>query len=144
MASVTMEILEDIAAAIRSDGSFSLVTLGESPSATDTPRAAVTFDGQESFQPDDSATSRWGRLRASVTVRVRSVDQDNETARADELCQAAIDAILNDPYRGGRCEDLPIGQATEIGRVEAGRQLRRPEIERTFSVRCHFETQEAS
>jgi hypothetical protein len=53
-------------------------------------------------------------------------------------------ALLEDPFRGERCQDLPIGRATELGRSELVRGLKRPEVEMAFVVRCHFEDGEES
>ena len=62
--------------------------------------------------------------------------------RAIELSALASEAVLDDPYRGQRCCDLPIGRATEIGHSELVSGLKRPEVEITVAVRCHFEVQE--
>jgi len=144
MASEVAEILDDLVDALRATGKFSLVTLGEAGSATNVPRCSVIYESTESFLPDDSATARWGRLRATVSIRTRSVDVVQGVKRAAELSEQAMDSLLVDPFRGGRCRDLPVGRATEIARCRLSRGLKRPEIEMTFDIRCHFETEKSS
>ena len=142
MASVVSEILSDMVETLRSTEDFRLVTLGEVASATQVPRAAVVYEGQESLPPDDSSSTSWVRLRASISVHTRSEKGSESITRANELCEKAAEALLVDPYRGTRCHDLPIGKATEIGRSKLTGGVRRPEVEMTFDLRCHFETQE--
>ena len=141
MASVVTEILQDLLEALRATGKFRLVSLGEAPSATDVPRASVLYEGQESLQPDDSASATWHQLRISVSVHTRSTEAAEAITRSNELCEEAMGALLQDPYRGNRCRDLPVGRATEIGRSQLVRGLKRPEVEVTFDVRCHLETE---
>ena len=62
----------------------------------------------------------------------------------EAFVEDAMATLLEDPFRGERCQDLPIGQATELGRSELVRGLKRPEVEMTFVVRCHFEDGEES
>jgi len=143
MACEAAEILDDLVDALRATGEFSSVTLGESGSATDVPRCSVIYEGTESFLPDDSPAARWVRLRAIVSIHARSIDSARGLRRADELSEQAMNSLLVDPFRGGRCRDLPIGRATEIGRCRLSRRPKRPEVEMTFDIRCHFETQES-
>ena len=144
MPSSAAEILETFVETLRASGKFRLVMLGDAPSNSDVPRASILYEGQESFQPDDHATTRWVRLRASISIRTRSTDTAEATTRVNELCEDAMATLLEDPFRGERCQDLPIGRATELGRSELVRGLKRPEVEMTFVVRCHFEDGEES
>ena len=144
MTTEASQILEDPTESLRSTNVFRRVTLGEAPAATETPRADVICDGQEAFQPDDSAAGRWMRLRASIVIHMRSSDSREAIERFDELCRTAVDAIVTDPYRNQLCGDLPIGRATEVGRIEPVRGLKRPHLEATISVRCHFELTEGN
>lgn len=139
MASPAMGILDDILQALRACGAFVTVVVGGSLSDCDVPRACLLYDGCEPLASDDDASARWGRLRLTVVVRTRSLDVIAGVRRADSLCHAAADALLADPYRGGRCEDLPAGRATEVGRWQLSRTVKRPEIEMSFDVRCHFQ-----
>lgn len=136
-------ILGNIVSSLRSAGLFAAVTLGPEGSLTTVPRATVTLDGLENIPCDDSPSARWSRLLARVTVHTRSDDASESLTRALDLAAAARDALLTDPYRSQTCCDLPIGRATEIGRIEVSRNLKRPEAEASLSVRCHFETEEA-
>lgn len=140
MATIVSEILQDLAGALRTAGKFRLVTLGESGSAVDVPRAAVIYEGQESLQPDDSAGLVWIRLSASVALHTRSDSRSEAAIRINQLCEDAMAALLVDRYRGARCHDLPVGKATEVGRAKVLGGLKRPEVALTFDVRCHFET----
>jgi hypothetical protein len=140
MASVPSQILDSIVQALRDAEAFRVVSL-EDASITDAPRAVVAFDGYELLSPDDSADRSWGRLRASVSVYTLGVSPAATAARATELCQAAMAAIAADPFRGGLCCDLPVGKATELGRCQVIRTLKRPEAGMSFDLRCHFETE---
>ena len=144
MASIASEILQDIVNTLRDSGVFELVTLGEEESATGVPRAAVVFDGLESFVPDDTDCCRWQRLTARVKVHTRAMHASQAVTRLSELCLSARAAILADPYRTQQCCDLPIGRATEITRIEPMPGIRRPEAEATFALQCHFEVEEAA
>jgi len=140
--SSTADVLQDLLQTLRAGGAFALVSLGEAGSATAAPRATLAYEGEEAFPSDDGAASRWIRLRARVIVHTRSENAAQALLRASDLCQAAGQAILSDPYRGQRCRDLPIGRATEIGRSEMSSGAFRPEVEMSFAVRCHFEVPE--
>ena len=144
MASEVGDILQALVDTLRATGKFRLVTLGEAHSATDVPRASVLYKGHESSQPDDTAEVRWIRLRAGVVVHTRSTSVVQAVKRANELCEEVAEALLQDPFRGARCHDLPIGCATEIGHSELIRGVRQPEVEMALGVRCHFQTEEAS
>lgn len=139
MSSVASEILADLVQALRGTGKFRHVTLGEAGSAAEVPRASVLHEGQDSFQPDDAVGVQWYRLRATVSVHTRSTDASEAVTRANELYEEATQALLQDPFRSGHCQDLPIGRATEIGRSQLVRDLKRPEVEMAFDVRCHFQ-----
>ena len=136
------DILNDLLTTLRSAGSFRQVTIGEDGAHTDVPRCAVIYDDHELFGPDDSATSNWVRLRATIRVRTRSVDVVEGIQRVHTLCQQAADSLLADPFRAQSCANLPIGRATEVGRFQLARGLKRPEVEMFFDLRCHFELQE--
>ena len=131
------EIIRDLVSALRASGHFAVVTLGGSAD-TAAPRAAVHYEGQDFFPADDHPANRYARLRCRVTLHTRSSQAAEQTHRELDLSAAAAEALLADPYRGGRCCDLPIGKATEIGRAEPG-TASRPEVETSFPVRCHFE-----
>lgn len=140
----TGDILQDLVATLRSTGAFAAVCLGESHQESAVPRACVVYEGQEWLPCDDEPAARWLRVRVRVTVHTRDENSGAATLRGAELCGAAAEALLVDPYRGGRCCDLPIGRATEIGQAEPRTGLKRPEVEMTFSVRCHAEIPEES
>ena len=144
MASRSTEILEALVDVLRSSGDFRLVDLGASPQADAVPRCSVIYEGQELFQPDDAAATQWGRLRLSLVIHTRSEDVSQAVCRVDELCDQAAASILADPFQGGLCLDLPIGRATEVGRRQLARNLKRPEVEISLDVRCHFEVEEAA
>jgi hypothetical protein len=142
LAAPATEILQDLASVLRGGGLFALVTLGPSGSASEVPRAAVVFEGQDFFQADDDISALWLRLRLRIAVHIRCDDPAESIARAGQLCASVAEAILEDPYRSGRCRDLPIGRATEIGRTEFTPGLRRPEAEVSLAVRCHFQIEQ--
>jgi len=144
MASTTGDILQDMVAALRTAGGFALVTLGPAGTSTAVPRAAVLYEGTEEFPSDDRPAARWLRIRAAVSVHTRSDDPAEGCARASELCQAASEALMADPYRNGKCSDLPVGRATELGHWQLDESLKRPEVEISFAVRCHLEMAEES
>jgi len=137
--SVAAEILQDIVSALRSQGGLALVTLGAAPSATAVPRATVIYEGQDFFPADDSDSGQQARLRCRVTLHARCDEPAQQLTRALDLAAAASEAILADPFRGGRCCDLPIGRATEVGRAEPTDSVKNPDIEVSSAVRCHFE-----
>lgn len=143
MPSTSADILNDVVSTLRGTGQFAQVTLGKSDTASAIPRVCITHEGEESFRPDDASSSQWVRLRACITVHTRSDNTHEATLRAVDLSGAAAQSLLVDPYRGQRCQDLPIGRATEIGRCELSRTVRRPEVEAAFYVCCHFESEEA-
>ncbi len=144
MASIVADILNDIVDTLRSISTLGPVTLGESGSATEIPRAGVLYKGQESLPPDDATGVQWFRIRAIVSIRTRSIDDAEAVSRINELCELAADALLQDRFRGARCQDLPIGLATEIRRNEMSQGIRRPEVEMTLDIQCHFQTVEVS
>lgn len=140
MTSLPNEIVQDMVQTLRTAGSFGEVC-SEDNSSSQVPRTVVLLDSYELLAPDDSAGGLWGRLRATVSVRTRGVSASQAADRAADLCNMAMDALAVDPYRGGLCSDLPVGRATELGRAQPIRGLRRPEAGMTFDVRCHFETE---
>ncbi|MFA6133385.1 MAG: hypothetical protein WC869_05135 [Phycisphaerae bacterium] len=145
MSSLPEEILGDIVSALRSSGQFSLVTLGPAREATTIPRAAVCLEGLDFFPADDERTAQWARLRVRVVLHTRSQSPTRSNEREIEICQAAATAILADPYRGGRCADLPIGRSSEAGRFDpAPATPKGNEVEASFTLRCHFVAQEES
>ena len=143
MASETAAILESIVETLRSAGVFASVELGERGSATEVPRANVLPECEETLRPDDLADARWLRLSARVILRTRADNRAEGLSRLMDLHRAAADALLADRFRGGLCRDLPVGRATELGRAEVARGIRRPELEMSFPVRCHYQVQEA-
>ena len=144
MSDTVTDILTDMVEALRTSGQFRLVCLQDAASSTDVPRACISYEGQESFAPDDCGQGRWIRLAATVSVHTRSTEPSERIGRICQLGQAAIDALLSDRFRGQRCTDLPIGQATEVSRIRLDCTGKRPEVEMTFDVRCHFQTPEDS
>jgi len=142
MASEAARILENIVEALRSAGVFASVALGEQGSATEVPRANVLPECEETLRPDDLADARWVRLSARVVLRTRADSGSEGLSRLMDLHRAAADALLADRFRGGICRDLPVGMATELGRAEIARGVRRPELEMSFPVRCHYQLQE--
>ena len=144
MSSVAIGIIEDIVEVLRATDKFRLVTVGDAGSETDIPRASVIYEGQESFLSDDSSSVRWVRLCISVNIHTRSLETTEAVTRVDELCKDAINALEQDPYRGQRCWDLPIGRATEVSRNQLVRGIKRPEAEMTLEIRCHLEVEVSS
>jgi hypothetical protein len=139
MASTAADILDDVVETLRSTEAFSTVCLGVSASETEVPRAEVIYEGIEVINPDDSSGTTWCRLRASVNIHSRATDSASGTRRADELAEAAAEALLIDPHRGSRCVNLPAGMATEVQRVRPIGGLKRPEVAVSIEFRCHFE-----
>jgi hypothetical protein len=139
---VAAEIIQDIVSALRSGVGLALVTLGPAPSATAVPRAAVIYEGEDSFPADDSPDCRHARLACRVIIHARCDQPAQQATRAMELCTAAREAILADLYRGGRCRDLPIGRATEVGRAKHVGGVKGPEVEAVLAVCCHFQVGE--
>ena len=139
MASTAQTVRDSLVQSLRSAGVFALVAPGEAPDAAAVPRAHVLYQGRETFRPDDAPTGEWLRLRYRVQVRTRAGSAAEGVARASELAESAVAALLTDPHRGGVCANLPVGRATEIGRLEVLTQLRRPEAGVAFDVRCHVE-----
>jgi len=143
MSSVTTDILQDLTQTLRNSGLFQSVTTGSRGTDTAIPRAAIICEREETLAPDDSASSRWGRMRAIVKIHTRCGTSSYATSRLADLVAAVSEALLADPYRSGLCRDLPIGRATEIDGCRAATDLKRPEIEAGIDIRCHFEIQEA-
>ena len=144
MASTASDILADLAETLRSSGIFAQVTVGQGGSSTAVPRASVLLEGAEDFTPDDAHDQRWVRLRSRVAIRTRNQDSAAGVARANDLCASAAAALMADPHRGGRCQVLPIGRATEVGRCDLSVSLHRPEVEMSFGVRNHYVIGEGS
>ena len=144
MASTATDILQDLASALRATGQFAQVTIGQGGSSSAVPRADVLFEGTEDFPADDHPDQRWVRLRSRIAIRTRNQDTAAGIARANDLCVSAAAALMVDPHRGGSCQVLPIGRATEVGRCDLAASLRRPEIEMSFGVRNHYVAQEES
>ena len=143
MPSTATAILQDIASTLAGAGLFAEVSLGKSEGSTAVPRVYVTYEGHDIFLSGDSAANLWVRLRARVGIRTRSDDFAEGIARAADLYTSAAEILMADPYRGQRCRDLPIGPATEIGQSEVTVGIRRPEVEMTFGLRCHFEQEDS-
>jgi hypothetical protein len=141
MASTASQIMNDLVAALRSCGQFTLVTLGQAPSSTAIPRANVQGDGIEQTPPDDSSDTLWNRVACRLTIHARCDEPAGAETRLADLAQAAASAILADPSRGGLCADLPIGKATELGRWSQRPGIKRPEAQLEATIRCHYETE---
>lgn len=141
MASTATQIMNDLVAALRTGGQFTLVTLGQAQSATEIPRANVQSEGIEQTPPDDSAGTLWNRLVCRLTIHARCDEPAGTESRLAELAQGAAGAIMSDPSRGGLCADLPIGRATEVGRWSHRPGVKRPEAEIEATIRCHYETE---
>ncbi len=155
MASTATDILNDLVTALRDSGSFGLVELGGSRSDTTIPRSAVILENQETMGPDDDPAVRWVRLQSRIVIHTRCESPAGATERIVDLTAAATAAILADPYRGGRCHDLPIGRATEVVQAKHPRderyperqrslKVRSPEAEIVLTVRCHYQADEGS
>lgn len=142
--STASQILTDIMNTLVDSELFRQVNLGESDSANLAPRVSLIYDGLESFAPDDTCEGSWQRLRATLRIHVRSTDTVEGIRRISQLARQAGKKILVDRYRNGHCCDLPIGKATEIGRFQLNAGVRRPSLEMTCDLRCHFETREES
>lgn len=134
-------ILLDMLQALRSCAQFEDVTIGRPVASTALPRAALIFDSQETFAADDSATHNWARLQTRIVITARHESMTDLTGRGLQLVEAAASAILGDPYRGGLCQDLPIGKATQINRQECLKDAG-PHMEFALTVLCHFEVPE--
>jgi hypothetical protein len=154
MASLDTDILNDLTAALRASGVFARVELGGRRGETAVPRASVLFERRESFPSEDWPTSRWIRLQVRVLLHTRSESAAEGAGRVADLAAAASDALLADPYRGGRCGDLPIGRATEVQLVRQAKDeryperatsldVRSPERELCLTVRCHYDLADA-
>lgn len=139
MSSVATSILNDLAGALNAGNKFELVTVGGAGSSTAIPRADVAYEGRELFKPDDSPTQRWVRLRARVTIRIRSNDPAEAVSKLADLCESAAETILSDRFRSGLTCDLPIGVATEILSEETSYAIKRPESQGSLSVNCHYQ-----
>lgn len=133
------EILESILAALREANVFELVTLGSTGTTGSIPRAELHHDGLETFTPDDTAETRWVRLRARLVIRTRAVPEAQAIRRLSELCDAAAAAIAGDPHRGGLCSDLPVGPATAVERTQPDRNQPDPLGSASLGIRCHYE-----
>lgn len=154
MSALDTDILRDLTAALRASGAWASVDLGGRRSENVVPRASVLFERRDSFASEDWPTSRWVRLQVRVVLRTRSESAAEGTARSTDLAAAARDALLADPYRGGRCHDLPIGRATEVQIVRQAKEeryperatslnVRAPERELCLTIRCHYELADA-
>jgi hypothetical protein len=137
MTSITCEIVEHILETLRESDQFASVAATHAGSGQ-VPRASVSCEAVESFPSDDSASARWSRLTATVRIHTRSDAPAGALKRALELFEGSARALLADTSRGGLCQDLPVGNATEVGRFEVIKS-QQPEVELGFSVRCHFE-----
>lgn len=131
-------ILNDIVQSLRQCSRFSAVSLGLSPEMA-LPRATVKIEGFEVVEADDSATARWGKLTATISINVRDEAAGKAATRAVQLAEAATAALLADPFRSGLCKDLPIGRATEVGIARLTPLVRQPDSEISITIRCHFE-----
>ncbi len=143
MSSVTTDILNDIVQTLRDSGLFQSVTAGSRDIETAVPRAIVSSEREETLTPDDSADTRWGRLRIAIKIHTRCGESPDAVSRIADLAAAVIESLLDDPFRSDLCCDLPVGRATEIDGCRTVTDLKRPEVEAAIDIRCHFEIQEA-
>ncbi len=132
----TSAILADLRDALKACGQFATVTLGDGDVGPAVPRATVSLAGVERFGPDDEPDGAWLRVIARVSLHTREPNGPAAQVRTGELLEAAVEAILADPTRGGRCRHLPIGAATEVVKI-APADVRRPGAAAQFTVRCH-------
>lgn len=143
MASTETAICRDAAAALAASGLFAETHVGLDAASNAVPRASVAVEGREVFLSDDRPNGLWVRLRLRVFVRDRADNVGDGVARTADLCAAAGAALLADPKRGGLCRDLPVGRATELGATDKVTGVRRPAVEASLAVRCHYETEDA-
>lgn len=154
MASLDTDILNDLTAVLRASGAMASVEPAGRRSETAVPRASILFERSESFPSDPWPTSRWIRLQARVLIHTRCESPSQGQARLNDLAATACEALLADPYRGGRCRDLPIGRATEVQIIRQPKDeryperatsldVRSPERELCLTVRCHYELPDA-
>ena len=138
MAARAIEIAEDLVIAFRATGEFATVGQGSPVDGAALPSAWVRVDGVESFPADDQPGAIWQRVRLTVRVQARADVPSRAQCRLVELVKTIADAALTDRHRAGRCEDLPIGAATEVGTAQPDRMLTGPDVAMDLSVRCHF------
>lgn len=150
MAGLETDILNDLVSALRTGGAFAVVELGGRRSESAVPRAAVLLERIESFPSEPWPTARWVRVETRVLLHARGDSPAEGLVRVSDLAAAATSALLADPSRGGRCQDLPIGRATEVQIVRHARDeryperatsldVRHPQRELCLTVRCHYE-----
>ncbi|MBN1554232.1 MAG: hypothetical protein JXA11_05770 [Phycisphaerae bacterium] len=154
MSSLDTDILNDLTAALRTSGALASVELGGRRGESVVPRASVLLERRDSFPSESWPSSRWIRLQVRVLLRTRSESPAEGITRLTDLTATACDALLVDPYRGGRCCDLPVGRATEVQIVRHAKDeryperatslsVRSPEREICLVVRCHYELADA-
>jgi hypothetical protein len=137
------EILVDIRDTLRSAGLFSTVSIGADADAAAAPRAEIAFIGLDESLADDVPRGRQSKLRARVAIHAKPGSSGDVLDRLLDLAGQAGEALLTDRFRGNRCRDLPVGRATEIGRVSPEPGVKPPAQAVGFDVYCHYLTQEA-
>ena len=142
MPSAATQILQNLLSTLRTADLFAHVAIGKTSSETSVPRANIIYEGDDVFESDDTASTRWARLRASVEIHTRCDDSAESATRLADLAAATRETLIADPYRGQLCIDLPIGRATEVTAYRTLGNLKRPEAECTLNLRCHFELEE--
>jgi len=142
MPSQVAAILDNVVTVLRQSGRFNVVTLGQRPASNIVPRAYIVFEGLDCLTTDDSCQLLARRLRCRLCIHTRLADPSQRTARLTELCQAAVEALLADQFRGGLCRHLPGGAASELDHIQPVEHVRSPEAEATISLRCHFHAEE--
>jgi hypothetical protein len=140
MSAPTADILADMRDALAAAGVFAAVTIGPDADSARSPRAEVLLADLEQARPDDRPEGRWLALRARVRIVVHHPDARGALERALELAQAAEEALLADPSRGGRCQDLPTGPSTEIGPAKVEPGTRPPYLAMSLEVCCRLES----
>lgn len=112
--SITRDILEDILATLREVDGLADARIGSEPAVTAVPRAAVLCEGTDAIAADGLPNAHWMRLRLRVVLATRSDQPAEAIGRLSDLTDAVTTALLNDPTRGGLCQDLPSGRATAV------------------------------
>lgn len=133
------QVLDHIVSTLRDGGAFGSVSLGDDPADTATPRACVTLTTLASGPLDDRADCRWQRVEAIVSVLARSDSPGGAIKRALSLYDHAAEALLQDPTRGGLCQDVPVGAATVVLGPQADSRVALPFVRLNFAVHCHLE-----
>lgn len=139
MSDIVNDILADLRDALRSVEALAAVTLGEDVLASQSPRAAIALVGLEDQRADDDLDRTWRTLTARVRVTAVATESVARLGRAVQLSSQARAAVMADPTRGGRCCELPIGPATQLGPAKVDESVPAPALCIHFDVFCRFE-----